>query len=50
LEKRPITQKVEVLFYVTESLAAKVSVLEHVNKGLRNAIELQKKKGRKGKG
>jgi hypothetical protein len=48
-KKDPTTQKVEVLFHVTESLAAKVSVLEHVNKGLRNAIELQKKKGRKGK-
>jgi hypothetical protein len=45
----PSTDKVEILFHTTQALAAKVSVLEHVNKGLRNAITLQKQKGQKGK-
>ena len=47
-DKEPTVDKVKMLFSTTLHLAARVSVLEHENRGLYNAIELQKKKGRQG--
>jgi hypothetical protein len=47
-EQEPTIDKVKRLFATTLHLSARVSVLEHENKGLYNAINLQKKKGRTG--
>ena len=47
--RNPITQKVNILFNTAKELAAEVAILKHCNNGLRNAIVLQKKKGKKGK-
>jgi hypothetical protein len=47
--RSPTTVKREKLFHTNEILATKVSILEHENKGLRMAIELQKRKGKKNK-
>jgi hypothetical protein len=46
--KEPIIEKVKTIFSTTLHLAVRVSVLEYENRGLYNAIELQKKKGRQG--
>jgi hypothetical protein len=47
-DKEPTIDKVKTIFATTLHLAARVSVLEHERRGLYNAIELQKKKGRQG--
>src|SRR5271170_6922061 len=47
-EKEPTVDKVKKVFSTALHLSARVAVLEHENKGLYNAIDLQKKKGRKG--
>lgn len=47
-DKEPTIDKVKTIFSTTLHLAARVSVLEHENRGLYKAIELQKKKGRQG--
>ena len=48
-KRNPDTHQVEILFKTTQSLVAEVSILNHVNQGLRKAIQLQKQKGGKGK-
>jgi hypothetical protein len=45
-DKSPTVDKVKTLFATTLHLSAQVSVLQHQNRGLLKAIELQKKKGR----
>jgi hypothetical protein len=47
-EKEPTVDKVKKVFSTALHLSARVAVLEHENKGLYNAIDLQKKKGRIG--
>jgi hypothetical protein len=47
-DKEPTVDKVKKLFATTLHLSAQVSVLQHENKGLYKAIDLQKKKGRQG--
>jgi hypothetical protein len=47
-DKEPTIDKVKTIFATTLHLAARVSVLKHENRGLYNAIDLQKKKGRQG--
>ena len=47
-DKEPTIDKIKTIFSTTLHLAAQVSVLKHENRGLYNAIELQKKKGRQG--
>jgi DDE superfamily endonuclease len=47
-DKEPTVEKVKVLFATTLHLAAEVSVLKHERRGLYEAIDLQKKKGRQG--
>ena len=47
-EKEPTVDKVKKVFSTALHLSARVAVLEHENKGLHNAINLQKKKGRTG--
>jgi hypothetical protein len=47
-DKSPTVDKVKTIFATTLRLAAQVSILEHENRGLYKAIELQKKKGKKG--
>jgi hypothetical protein len=47
-DQEPTMDKVKTIFATTLHLAARVSVLEHEKRGLYNAIELQKKKGRQG--
>ena len=47
-KKEPTIDKVKTLFSITLHLSARVAVLEHENKGLLKAIDLQKKKGRPG--
>lgn len=47
-DKDPTVDKVKTLFSTTLHLSARVAVLEHENRGLYNAIDLQKKKGRQG--
>src|SRR6266536_2884336 len=47
-DKSPTVDKVKKLFSTTLHLTAQVSVLQHENRGLYKAIELQKKKGRQG--
>jgi hypothetical protein len=44
----PTEDKVKILFTTTLQLSAKVLVLEHQNKGLNKAIDMQKKKNKKG--
>jgi hypothetical protein len=47
-ERSPTADKVKTLFSTTLQLSAQVSVLQHQNRGLQKAIELQKKKNRQG--
>lgn len=47
-DKDPTVDKIKTLFSTTLHLSARVAVLEHENRGLYNAINLQKKKGRQG--
>jgi hypothetical protein len=47
-DQEPTVEKVKTIFATTLHLAAQVSILEHERRGLYNAIELQKKKGRHG--
>jgi hypothetical protein len=47
-EQDPTEDKVKILFTTTLQLSAKVLVLEHQNKGLNKAIDMQKKKNKKG--
>ncbi len=47
-EKEPTEDKVKKLFATTLHLSAQVACLEHQNRGLFKAIDLQKKKGRQG--
>jgi hypothetical protein len=47
-EKEPTKDKVKTLFTTTLHLSAQVACLQHENRGLFKAIDLQKKKGRQG--
>ena len=47
-EKEPTIDKVKKIFSTTLHLSALVAVLEHENRGLYSALNLQKKKGRTG--
>jgi hypothetical protein len=47
-EKAPSTDKVKTLFSTTLQLSTQVAVLKHQNNGLLKAIEMQKKKNKKG--
>jgi hypothetical protein len=47
-EKEPTEEKVKTLFTTTIELSAQVAVLQHQNKGLLKAIDMQKKKNKKG--
>jgi hypothetical protein len=47
-EKEPTVDKVKTLFSTTLHLSARLAVLEHENKGLFKAIDLQKKKRQQG--
>jgi len=47
-EKSPMAEKVKTLFTTTIQLSAQVSVLQHRINGLHKALDLQKKKGKKG--
>jgi hypothetical protein len=49
LYERELTEeKVQTLFATTLELSAKVAVLQHQNRGLLRAIDLQKKKNKRG--
>jgi hypothetical protein len=45
----PTQAKIEKLFRANETLACKASILEHENRGLKNAVIIQKKIGKKNK-
>ena len=47
-DKEPTIDKFKTIFSTTLHLVARISILEHENRGLYKAIELQKKKGRQG--
>jgi hypothetical protein len=47
-DQNPTEDKVKKLFSTTLHLSTQVAILEHENRGLYNAIDLQKKKGRQG--
>ena len=48
-EDSPTQRRVNKVFKATETMATKISILEHENRGLREAIILEKKKRKKGK-
>ena len=48
-EDSPTQRRVNKVFKATETIATKISILEHENHGLREAIILEKKKRKKGK-
>ena len=48
-EDSPTQRRVNKVFKATETMATKISILEHENHGLREAIILEKKKRKKGK-
>jgi hypothetical protein len=50
IKEEPTQEKIEKIFKAIDTLQAKASILEHYNKGLENAIKLDKKtKGKKRK-